>query len=71
MAFCRTKYQAGASPRPTIQAVKLYDILNFIILGSLFREYLTDSLLNAQLYMEQFITVVAIAALLLMFVYRV
>ncbi len=38
-----------------------FHVLNFIVVGSLFREYLADALLNAQIYKEKVITGVAIA----------
>ena len=38
-----------------------FHILNIVIVGSIFREYLSDSLLNAQIRGGEFISVVAIA----------
>lgn len=38
-----------------------FHVLNVIVVGSLFWEYLSDSLLNAQMHKDQFISVVAIA----------
>lgn len=44
----------------------VFHVLNFIVVVSLFREYLSDSLLNMQLNKEQVITFVAITAGLLL-----
>lgn len=51
----------GGEPYTATWIEIVFHVVNLVIVGSLFREYLSDSLLNAQIYKEKFITVVAIS----------